>query len=792
MSLRVWLPLTGSLENKGLSNFNITSIESSPTYTDGKIGKCYQRANTNSQITNGLKIDNNLVDLLGSAASVAVWVKPLGTHTHYNGTILSSGNWNAQKWAFGVSQDNSKVDVLCGSYNNYITCAVPVNEWTHLVSTFDNGTCKLYKNGIYVGQLTGQVAFVSDATWTGIGRESYASGYFGFNGCINDLRIYDHCLSAAEVKEIAQGLVLHYKLDSMKVKTGTNLVTGVTKGGHTTVLTDGRIGVQTTGENADTYFTINLSESITNGTKYFLSCDACGISEGAFWGFPLGAQNNSSLPFKIYNGHNEYLFTANDINWGSNRLFLDDINRSDWANKATFWNFELYKVPTLEIEDNSGYGHNATLTNGLLTTNVSRYSTALNLDASTKAIGNPIFEAGTFIPEYTWTGWINRNYTSATSKQIHANIANVGLYTDFTPYFSWTSGKTDGTTTGNGAAGGTAIAKLNEWTHMAITYKDGIGKFYINGELIKTFNYSSYGVYIAAAANNTLGNGFIGNLSDIRIYVTQLLDKDIKLLYNSSMRLDNLGNCHTYELNENKVNLMWRPENARAAGKGFNNGEGLSAYTQPNCQVTCNSDGYKIYRPANLTVADNGNTMYGGLKIRNSTNGGVHIYDATIDNIFNLQKGHTYIWIFTVNGSTENASGFQLTNNMGWSGGGLNPTPSNVTSRGTGSNFNGTQECWYKFTINDDIVKTCTSSYSAFVQGNQYLSYMDFGFYFSYQSTGTGTNLYISNIRLYDITNIQQKLNKTGIANFTSFIEENYNNKILSDGEFYGQEFIEI
>jgi len=91
---------------------------------------------------------------------------------------------------------------------------------------------------------------------------------------------------------------------------------------------------------------------------------------------------------------------------------------------------------------------------------------------------------------------------------------------------------------------------------MAITYKNGIGKFYINGELTKTFNYSNHGVYIAAAADNTLGNGFIGNLSDIRIYVTQLLDTDIKLLYNSSMRVDNLQNIHTFELNENGTNKL--------------------------------------------------------------------------------------------------------------------------------------------------------------------------------------------------------------------------------------------
>ena len=31
---------------------------------------------------------------------------------------------------------------------------------------------------------------------------------------MNDIRIYDHCLSPKEVKEIARGLILHYKLDN--------------------------------------------------------------------------------------------------------------------------------------------------------------------------------------------------------------------------------------------------------------------------------------------------------------------------------------------------------------------------------------------------------------------------------------------------------------------------------------------------------------------------------------------------------------------------------------------------
>ena len=38
MSLQIWLPLNGNLENQGLSGIKPTI--SSPIYTNGKIGQC--------------------------------------------------------------------------------------------------------------------------------------------------------------------------------------------------------------------------------------------------------------------------------------------------------------------------------------------------------------------------------------------------------------------------------------------------------------------------------------------------------------------------------------------------------------------------------------------------------------------------------------------------------------------------------------------------------------------------------------------------------------------------------
>ena len=223
MALQVWLPLNGSMENQGLLNLTPTQ-QGTISWIDGKIGQCLS-AGQATQTVNGISYDSNLVSELGTEFSAAVWVKPLGNHVHYNGTFVSSGNWNSKKWAFGVNQSNSQVDVFCQGYNNFIPCEVPINTWTHLCCVHQGTTVKLYKNGEYIGEKTGVPEELdSDAINFCVGRETYASGYFSFNGNLNDLRIYDHCLSIKEIKELAKGLILHYKLDG-KEETSSNLIT---------------------------------------------------------------------------------------------------------------------------------------------------------------------------------------------------------------------------------------------------------------------------------------------------------------------------------------------------------------------------------------------------------------------------------------------------------------------------------------------------------------------------------------------------------------------------------------
>lgn len=624
--LKVWLPLDGDLRNLGASDIEVTN-NGATVDNAGKIGKCYYfNGSTYLKESNYDWSNFNI-----SQFSLCCWYKEPSPVASGNSQIIcigTSSGWNNIR--IGLLRRNSNGYPMFSISNGssaiqygFTASKFTLDNWNHIAVTYNNGELKMYLNGVIDKTSTTTITPVlNNSQHLGIGSAS--NGAEKLTGYLNDIRIYDHCLSAAEVKEIAQGLVLHYKLDSMRIKTGTNLVTGVTKGGHTTVLTDGRIGVQTTGENADTYFTINLSESITNGTKYFLSCDASGISEGAYWGFPLGQQGNSTLLFKIYNGHNEYSFTANDISWGSNRLFMDDVNRADWANKATFWNFELYKTPALEVEDSSGYGHNGEIISELhISNDTARYNNSTLFDGVDDCI---IVPYNAVCPEniFTINLWFkkdalgSKNYETLFGGPSGFEMdTRAGSATSLSLYMA-------STRSSNRATGIT----MNEW-HMITMTRDGTTeKYYVDGEFKSEIEAKSMpnGVYrIGAWASNT-GQNYYGLISDFRIYCTPLLDTDIKLLYNISMRVNNLGGIHTFKFEEKGGRELLAGVPITTSYSNHTNV--YTNYTNGEIKLTGSSSVSTPYIP----ISPSGKTYYYDLDVSVDANNQVYIgferYDA--------------------------------------------------------------------------------------------------------------------------------------------------------------------
>lgn len=833
MALRVWLPLNGTLDNIGISDVTITNNDV-VIDNNGKIGKCYKFNGTSSYLLgNYSPFTNNTQEW-----SYACWFKP--ENSHY-GCLLSVRTATAAT-GITVFYYGSQFLIDDGVRWEFTpSTAVKIGEWNHLAVTRKvNSGKKLYLNGELINTIatTGTPTTVSTTNFSIGASQSSATSMSGnfFNGLINDVRIYDHCLSLKEIKEISQGLVLHYKLGGFDGGAGENLVKGSNTndtstnkwfghsavGGNTSTIEQDETGtycVKVTRNEVEQsswdYLSYDnfLRNNIKISTFYTISFDCKPSVDGSisFTGFVNGNATNYMTNSKttiqgncIANQWNHMVYQCktidsfDDITVGSQVVYfsrstsLRGINVSvlfknikvEEGLTETAWtpNTDELGIDITKITDSSGYGNDGIIVGTIATQQDSpKYGISTSFAASSAINCGRGAMVTDSITVNLWAkyssysnlasctesgGW---NFENNSGLTFPVYIANVGyVHID--------------------AANRPPVANYaNSW-HMFTGVYDRLNKLtklYIDGELIGTGAVSSPNliqyhtsnvIWLNAEATGSNETGSYGNaksFSDFRIYATALSAEDILDLYHTSANVDNLGGLHGFEFIDNTNNRIMEA-NGTIATKNWNNSTLLKNYQQTNCQVTLTDDGLRIYRPPNI-IHDSStmHNMWGGMRINNTRDGDHPVY-GNGDNPIGLEKGHTYIIAFHVKGKSSNATNnYGWSNQMGWGGGGLGPTPTDVSYDLLPSNFNGEKECWYKWTINDDIVKTCTTSYSYAVAGNQYMSYADFAFGWQYQDTGAlGSDVYITNLRLYDITDLDMSnIQKNGVINFTQLDE---------------------
>ena len=213
MSLQVWLPLNGDLHNQGLNNLTITN-NGTTINNNGKIGRCYY-FNGDKQ---WLQFSTSLGNFYNNDWSFAAWLKPTDSTrsviiSEYNGAGASNVAIELTVARVVRIYWNGSPDI------NFTTAGgLPINEWTHLTITKQNSIFKIYFNGIlkqtytYNGTLSTRISNCQPRI--GDDYRGNSANTVSYQGYMNDFRLYNHCLSAAEVVEIAKGLVLHYKLNN--------------------------------------------------------------------------------------------------------------------------------------------------------------------------------------------------------------------------------------------------------------------------------------------------------------------------------------------------------------------------------------------------------------------------------------------------------------------------------------------------------------------------------------------------------------------------------------------------
>lgn len=278
MSLQVWLPLTKDLRQQGLSNVTVTNNGTTYSSTGGKLGGCYIFDGVDDAITVG-----NLSTLVTDNFSFACWF--------YHDDTWSSKNYET---IFG-GPSGFELEAKSGSTNSPVirayswgqgTFTYELNKWNHLVMTRTTSETKFYLNGEL--KLTGTAGTIPSGNYF-VGSWSSTTGQ-NFKGKVNDVRIYDHCLSQMEVKELSKGLVLHYPLSDKYIESTTNLIT--TEDCLSATCFNGATNKYSYGTNTDMYKTVTTYDG-RKGTKVY-----------------MGTNGNSCYPYVYINN----MFTSDGTN----------------------------------------------------------------------------------------------------------------------------------------------------------------------------------------------------------------------------------------------------------------------------------------------------------------------------------------------------------------------------------------------------------------------------------------------------------------------------------------------
>jgi hypothetical protein len=78
------------------------------------------------------------------------------------------------------------------------TAVLPTNAWTHIAVTYDGANMRFYVNGVQVRAVLRSGAIAATGGALHIGGNDVWGGEF-FKGLIDEVRVYNRALSAAEI-----------------------------------------------------------------------------------------------------------------------------------------------------------------------------------------------------------------------------------------------------------------------------------------------------------------------------------------------------------------------------------------------------------------------------------------------------------------------------------------------------------------------------------------------------------------------------------------------------------------
>lgn len=602
MSLQAWYPFNGNLENLGLGDLDL-AVQTSPTYTAGKVtGQALSYGQFAWTAGQSAKILNN------KALSISFWLKATSSSSAGGGALFGQSYPNRRFCIFTYpNYTDLHLDWRYDDAGNMFVGSVEsgfftLNQWTHCAITFEApNTLKIYKNGSLLKTYTGNGTM-------NISNFAYATDLsFGLaNRCINDFRVYDHCLSPKEVKEISKGLMLHYPLSSPYDIGFANKYSGITAEGLTNAKTNAFAVSKLTNERGYNYKFVYTGTSgnawcnmefpvfeFTPNKTYQYSCkirlhkystninfEMRGARCNNDWGRPSVALfNNIPIDEQWHTLSISVTVPATFDLSGTLKTAAPCIEfwTGNLNSNGTVYemDFDLKDVQVVECDGPVEFIENEFLDNTIYDTSgyknngvqVIKNSIKLSSDSPRgencyifNGTNSGIYKIPTCLSstssDFTISFWYKPTVVSNGAILNCRNTIGEGVSIFWVDQYlrfdtglnsQWVTGKT---------------LSLNTWYHIVFTRNSSYKKLYVNGQLYGSFTtigylttlgkYMSVGISSSDDVNTvtTLPNPLPGNLSDFRIYSTCLSDSDIQELYNKPISIDNNGNLFAQEIIE--------------------------------------------------------------------------------------------------------------------------------------------------------------------------------------------------------------------------------------------------
>ena len=162
----------------------------------GKFGRALSFNGTNASVT---VPDSNSLDLT-TGMTLEAWVNPneLGGGSWRTAIFKQSTNGMVYSlYAHNGSRPLGQVNIL-GEQNAVGTAQLPLNAWTHLATTYDGATLRLYVNGTQVASKPQTGRIPASTGPLRIGGNAIWSEWF--RGLIDEVRVYSRALSAGEIQ----------------------------------------------------------------------------------------------------------------------------------------------------------------------------------------------------------------------------------------------------------------------------------------------------------------------------------------------------------------------------------------------------------------------------------------------------------------------------------------------------------------------------------------------------------------------------------------------------------------